>query len=76
MANSVRRARARPRVRSVSFFSLWWVVRREAAYLILHDEHSLMGDGMVRRWVASQRLTALRRLCEHRISVNPWRMTR
>lgn len=33
--NSIRRARVNPRVESVCFCSLWWVLLREAAYRVI-----------------------------------------
>jgi len=33
--NSIRRPRRRPRVRSCNFRSLWWLVAREAAWVVV-----------------------------------------
>jgi hypothetical protein len=35
MGNSVRQSRGRPRVRSVSFLSLWWLIARVATFELL-----------------------------------------
>ena len=40
MSNTVRRPRKRPRVRSYNFRTLGWLIRREAAWLILRGSPS------------------------------------
>lgn len=39
MGNSIAVARRRPRVRSVNFRSVWWLVLREAAWRVLCEPH-------------------------------------
>jgi len=38
MSNTIRRPRKRPRVRSMNFRSLWWLIQREAAARIIDPQ--------------------------------------
>lgn len=48
MSNSIARPRRRPRVRSSSFRSFWWLVRHEGAFQILQSVGSLSTWGQER----------------------------
>mgnify|MGYP001595922510 FL=1 len=68
---SVRRRR-RPRVRSVSFHTLWWLVRREAVLRILYPR--LLAQALPDTWLRKEVLVQWRR--RHRaadrvLAVNP-----
>lgn len=65
------RRRRRPRVRSSSFRTLWWLVRREAALRILCPDHVDVGPSYARRWLLELDGRELARLVELRVRVYP-----
>lgn len=53
MSNTVRRPRKRPRVKSCSFRTLGWLIRREAAWCILqHDPDSARNSRLCIRFLS------------------------
>jgi hypothetical protein len=47
MGNAIRQSRRRPRVRSVSFLSLWWLIARVATFELLRMGLTEAGE----RWL-------------------------
>lgn len=70
--NSIRRPRRRPRVRSVNFRTLWWVLAREAAFAVCYQDG--LGEPWElywRRHLARMSTDRVRRYAEHVIAVDP-----
>lgn len=61
MSNTIRRPRKRPRVRSCSFRTLGWLIRREAAYRIYRKCYVATPRAKLREWVCSVETTQLQR---------------
>lgn len=60
MSNTIRRPRRRPRVKSVNFRALWWLVHREVCFLVLHHrtaQYQGLGARASVRRVRRDRLT-------------------
>lgn len=72
--NSIRRPRSRPRVDSVSFASLWWVLVREAFVRALDLPLSRYAtDGRWRRHIAKLDTDEVRWRLEHFLVRHPER---
>jgi hypothetical protein len=72
--NSTRRRRSRPRVHSVNFRSLWWVLLREAVLRVAYP--SSMGaasEGQARQTCTSRESWKLRAVGEYLLRVRPER---
>lgn len=74
MGNTIRRPRSRPRVKSVNFRALWWLVAREAYVQMLLGAVSLKDEADLRRVVALRSLSSLRGTAERWVEKYPqWR---
>lgn len=65
--NSIQRPRRRPRVRSMSWAALWWVIRREAALHILYPGQ-VQAPSALRVALAGKSSTQLRRLVTFKLN--------
>jgi hypothetical protein len=74
MPNSARKSRRRPREKSVSFLSLWFVVARQAAWLLLDDGQHCGTVRQSKGWIVRSELTVLHRACASSIANNPRRI--
>lgn len=50
--NTIRRPRRRPRVRSVNFRTLWWLLKREAALCIMQPARARFPNTVIRQQLA------------------------
>jgi len=58
----ISRTRKRPRDKSVSFRTFWWVLQREATLRICDNAAPGAFDSAMRRWLAGARTVAVVRL--------------
>lgn len=61
MSNTIRRPRKRPRVRSCSFRTLGWLIRREAAWNIARGSEDELGARYSRRIFAMRTTPSIER---------------
>jgi len=52
MSNTIRKGRKRPRVRSYSFRTLGWLIRREAALAVLSNHQTPANPSYSRYWIS------------------------
>lgn len=71
--NSIKRPRKRPRVRSVNFRVLWWLIAREAAWSILWPGAGPARRPEARHWLVTAGTGYLRRFCERFLREHPQR---
>jgi len=58
------RARKRPRKKSVSFRTFWWVLIREATAHVVENSNPRLGTGPIRSWLCSSQTSSVHRLGE------------
>lgn len=72
--NSIKRARKRPRVHSVNFRVLWWVLLREAALRVIYPSSvGAASEGQARRLCSSKDSRAVRGIAESMLRFKPER---
>jgi len=72
--NSIRRRRSRPRVDSVNFRTLWWVLTREAVFAVHRLDFGPDANlGFLRNYLAVRPTSKVRSLGEFLISHYPER---
>lgn len=73
MSNTLRRPRRRPRARSVSFRTLWWVLVREAClHLAVADAFPDVSVYEWRRYLARCRTDRVRRIAARLLASLAW----
>ncbi len=73
MSNTIRHPRKRPRVKSVNFRSLWWLITREAAWLVMSGSEGRPGTRYTRRGFAGSETYYAVRLAEALLRYRPER---
>lgn len=74
MMNSIHRRRRRPRIESVSFKSLGWVLVREVAMCVAFPRSlATMNQHEARAALVHESTTAIRRDVARLIAIQPWR---
>jgi len=72
--NSIRRPRRRPRVQSVNFRTLWWVLLREAVLRVAYPSSiGAASEGSARNSCSSSDSARIRWLGEHILLARPER---
>jgi len=73
MSNTIRKGRKRPRVRSCSFRTLGWLIRREAAIRILLPVAADLPHTHARAWILGLDWREVTALAAKRLRFNPER---
>lgn len=69
----IARTRRRPRVRSCSFRTLGWLIRREAALRVILTTAGTGPHTAARRWIAALPSTTLLRAVAYALKLSPHR---